>query len=197
MVGRLVIVLPKACDPRTFRVTFCCLCTICFGLTTVLFAGLFGAYYSEWFRLNQCTSQMLLADGIFDHRRHCLHFIAGHGLHAANGNCPNECDQLLHNTYKEQGGLASASLNTRKSTTDCFSCCNHNSCATCGNISNYFYIKGCQQRCEGKAVTDVEKGSIPPNHSPSFTNGYNNNLNTDVCLGPIYAVTTSNGNTGS
>ena len=43
--------------------------TLFFFVTTALFAGLFGGFYSAWQDLHECTNLKLLNDGLYDESR--------------------------------------------------------------------------------------------------------------------------------
>jgi len=75
-------------------------CTLFFFVTTALFAGLFGGFYSAWQNLHECTNLKLLNDGLYDESRHCLVYSNSVGIMAMEGGfCPNKCDKRMYDTH--------------------------------------------------------------------------------------------------
>lgn len=142
-----VVIVPKEYVRPTFRVTISCLCALCF-VTTVLFAGLFSTFYSEWFRMRRCASRIIATDGAFDQSRHCLR-MTPQGVHAADGKCPNECDQLIHDAHRDMGRVARRLYDTVQL---CDDCCER-SCTSCSSADELrLYQMGCRSRCLGSTT---------------------------------------------
>jgi len=71
--------------------------TIVFFFTTVLFAGLFGGYYSAWAHRSPCDNDQRWVFGSGDDFMDACHEVRADGLYAIAGkDCPSECDAWWH-----------------------------------------------------------------------------------------------------
>lgn len=72
-------------------------CAVLFFSSTVLFAGLFGHYYSEWSHRSPCDETRHWVFGNSSEFDGACHVVGDDGLYAiAGADCPSECDAWWH-----------------------------------------------------------------------------------------------------
>jgi hypothetical protein len=88
--------------------------TIVLALTSALFAGLFGGYYSAWRALDECANRRIVEGGLYDPSKHCLVYAAGVGIVSMEGGtCSHPCDQQLYDANRLRVA-GNASTTTRR-----------------------------------------------------------------------------------
>jgi hypothetical protein len=74
--------------------------TVFFLMTTALFAGLFGGYYSAWSQRPPCDDNEYWVHGNGPDFDDACHAVGEDGLYAIPGkSCPSECDQWWHSKH--------------------------------------------------------------------------------------------------
>jgi hypothetical protein len=80
--------------------------TIALALTSALFAGLFGGYYSAWHALDECAHRRIVDADPYNSSAYCLMYATGSGLAAVEGGtCPHTCDQRLYDKAEKVPAL--------------------------------------------------------------------------------------------
>jgi len=75
-------------------------CAVFFFMTTALFAGLFGGYYSAWSQRPPCDNNEYWVHGNGSDFDDACHAVGEDGLYAIPGkSCPSECDQWWHSKH--------------------------------------------------------------------------------------------------
>ena len=84
------------CDPKDPNVW----CQVIGWALAILFASLFGVWYSRWDVLDHCASRRIVTDGPYNASKHCLTMSTEQGLQAMpSGTCPHECDRRLYDAH--------------------------------------------------------------------------------------------------
>lgn len=82
-------------------------CAVLFFLSTALFAGLFGHYYSEWSHRPSCDGDVRWVFRTGPEFDNACHAVSDNGLYAIEGAaCANDCDAWWHARHPKQSNRA-------------------------------------------------------------------------------------------